>query len=72
MYFLGSRLTTISNQVKNQEVTIVRLREQIKEMEDKLEERAAVSPLTFTAGCFSSDDITHCMWDMMVCLSMFD
>jgi len=27
-------------QVKNQEVTIVRLREQIKEMEDKLEERA--------------------------------
>jgi len=56
-YFLGSRLTIIPNQVKNQEVTIVRLREQIKEMEDKLEERAAVSPLTLTAGCFSCINI---------------
>ena len=38
------------HQVKNQEVTLVRLKEQLKEMEERLEERAAVRLLCFTLG----------------------
>ena len=38
----------LMHQVKNQEVTIVRLKEQLKEMEERLEERASVGPLRFT------------------------
>ena len=38
------------HQVKNQEVTLVRLKEQLKEMEERLEDRPAVRLLYFPLG----------------------
>ena len=48
-------------QVKNQEVTIQKLRDQLKNLEDEIEERAAVSAAVVVCACVQARATCVCV-----------